>query len=110
MNRLQLNFSILLIISFVIAGVFTNEVYGQPTENDEKWRRVALQEVKRQFPETKVTEYEYVKKKKINEEKVKDIFKIQGSQQQDSPFIAFVTVTFNPVTNQLMAIEIEKKT
>jgi len=109
MNRKQLNISILLICSFIIAGIFAMEVDNKQTEKEEKWGQIALQEVKKQFPNIHITEYKYVKKKKINNEKVKDIFKINGALKHNHPFMAFVTVTFNPNKNDVIAIEIEQK-
>lgn len=110
MKYQRLLVSIVALCSILITGLFTINVYGEPQDGYEKWSRLALMEVKKQFPSRKLTDFEYVKREKINDEKKKDIFKVQVESESERPFIVYIEVTFNEKTEKIHSIEMKKKT
>ncbi len=93
-------------LAFVGMSTFAN-AEPQTNVDYEKWSRIAMDVVKLNYPESKVSDYDYKGREEITETQAKDTFEIKV-ENQTRAFIARVTILFNPQTNSLLSLSIEE--
>ncbi|WP_338780474.1 YqzG/YhdC family protein [Metabacillus sp. FJAT-52054] len=72
-----------------------------------KWSRIAIQEVKRKYPDAKLLDYKHIGREKVDAELAAEKFKLwvrQGSRE----FGLFVTVEFNEKTQKVKSIHFKE--
>ncbi|MBP1934325.1 DUF3889 domain-containing protein [Ammoniphilus resinae] len=86
--------------------VFTQSIYAQEQEPDyAKWGEAAIAEVKKQYPESQETDYEYLGRKRVSQTESQDTFEFRvttGGQKK----LVRAYVSFHPQTNKLVRVRL----
>ncbi|WP_078549321.1 DUF3889 domain-containing protein [Litchfieldia alkalitelluris] len=75
--------------------------------NYEKWGKMAVEVVKLNFPEGKVSDYKFKGREEISDAQAKDTFELQV-QTKERAFNVRVVMLFNPKTESLISLSIEE--
>ncbi|MFC0272161.1 DUF3889 domain-containing protein [Metabacillus herbersteinensis] len=99
---------VFLFSALLILSVSTN-VYGEMHQdpNYEKWSKIALSALKKEYKDAEFTDYKYVGRQEVSEEEAKDVFRVRVNQNGES-FTAQVDIVLNPKKNELITVKIVK--
>lgn len=73
----------------------------------EKWGKIAVDVAKLNFPDSKISDYQYKGREEITDKQSKDTFELTV-QSKDRTFRAKVMILFNPQTESLLSLSIEE--
>lgn len=98
----------LAFVLFISAAAFSLQPSAQPEEPVyAKWSKVAIEKVKEEYPNGDVSDFLYVGRKTISENKAADTFLLVVRRYNEGKEVR-VTVTFNPNTDKLIGTEIKE--
>ncbi|MBD1382257.1 DUF3889 domain-containing protein [Metabacillus arenae] len=98
---------LVVFFSAVLILAYANQVYGQQDVDYEKWSKVAISSVQKEYPQAELTDLKFAGQEKVNENQSKDTFEIKVKQNGES-FTARVEVFFNPKTEELLNVKINR--
>lgn len=73
----------------------------------EKWGKIAVDVAKLNYPDSKISDYQYKGREEITDKQSKDTFELT-IQTKDRTFTAKVMILFNPQTESLLSLSIEE--
>jgi hypothetical protein len=73
----------------------------------EKWGKIAVDVAKLNYPESKISDYQYKGREEITDAQSKDTFEL-SIQSKDRTFTARIMILFNPKTDSLLSLSIEE--
>lgn len=80
----------------------------QPLPTDyEKWGKIAIDVAKLNYPDSKISDYQYKGREDLTDTQSKDTFELRV-QAKDRTFTAKVMILFNPQTESLLSLSIEE--
>ncbi|MEK5443999.1 MULTISPECIES: DUF3889 domain-containing protein [unclassified Fredinandcohnia] len=80
----------------------------QPLPTDyEKWGKIAIDVAKLNYPDSKISDYQYKGRENLTNTQSKDTFELRV-QTKDRTFTAKVMILFNPQTESLLSLSIEE--
>ncbi len=81
---------------------------GQQLPTDyEKWSKMAIEVAKLNYPDSRISDYQYKGREEITDKQSKDTFELTV-QSKDRTFKAKVMILFNPQTESLLSFSIEE--
>lgn len=72
-----------------------------------KWGKIAVEVAKLNYPDSKISDYQYKGREEITDTQSKDTFELK-IQSKDRTFTAKVMILFNPQTESLLSFSIEE--
>jgi hypothetical protein len=102
--------SIAVVVFALVVSVasFSLHPLAQQEEPDyAKWSKIAIEKVKEKYPNGEVSDFLYVGRKTISENKVADTFLMVVKRYNEGKEVR-VTVSFNPKTDKLIGTEIKE--
>ncbi|MFS0824423.1 DUF3889 domain-containing protein [Bacillus sp. 1P02SD] len=80
----------------------------QPMPSDyEKWGKIAVELAKLNYPDSRISDYQYKGREEITDKQSKDTFELR-IQTKERTFTAKVMILFNPQTESLLSLSIEE--
>lgn len=73
----------------------------------EKWSKIAIDVVKLNYPERKVSDYSYKGREEISDVQAKDTFELNTEGEQGTIKVN-VIILFNPKTDSLISLSLEE--
>ncbi|WP_453990741.1 DUF3889 domain-containing protein [Bacillus nitroreducens] len=73
----------------------------------EKWSKIAVDVAKLNYPDSKISDYQYKGREEITDSQAKDTFELKV-QTKERTFTARVMILFNPQTESLLSLSIEE--
>ncbi|MCL6517958.1 MAG: YqzG/YhdC family protein [Alicyclobacillus sp.] len=81
--------------------------YTKPEPAYARWGKMAMALVQRRYPQAAIVDYLHVGRRNLSATRAQETFKLwlrQGKQE----FGVYVTITFNPKTNQVISTQMRK--
>ncbi|HWO78301.1 MAG TPA: DUF3889 domain-containing protein [Bacillus sp. (in: firmicutes)] len=97
--------SCIILISFLFSAVGHQQAEGQV--DYEKYGRVAIALVKEDYPGAPVQEYQYLGRKRVNENRVQDSFEFRVTES-GRPKRVVVLVTHDPRNKKILDISVQE--
>lgn len=95
-------------LAFILAMfVLQTSVFAQVSKDYEKWGRIAVDIAKLNYEGSAVSDYQYLGRENISEERVKDTFKLEV-KSEGKTFDVQVSVFHNPKTNSLLSVDLQE--
>lgn len=95
-------------LAFILAMfVLQTSVFAQVSKDYEKWGRIAVDIAKLNYEGSDVSDYQYLGRENISEERIKDTFKLEV-KSEGKTFDVKVSVFHNPKTNSLLSVDLQE--